>query len=168
MDPLLRERHGSPFPRCRVRLRRECSVRSLSRCTSSHPPAGQQQVLLEDPDSVSVFCLFRLPSRAGYPDSILPVQNQMQEALMLFDSICNSQWFVRTSIILFLNKVSPRSLSACRKTTDRSLAVARQVDVLKERILTSPVRNHFHDYQGESSPCSRSESNPQAVTFLAC
>ncbi|GAA5933233.1 guanine nucleotide-binding protein subunit alpha [Sporobolomyces koalae] len=65
--------------------------------------SGYDQVLLEDPDS-----------------------NQMQEALMLFDSICNSQWFVKTSIILFLNKV----------------------DVLTERILTSPVRNHFPDYQG--------------------
>lgn len=31
--------------------------------------------------------------------------NRMQEALVLFDSICNSRWFVRTSIILFLNKV---------------------------------------------------------------
>lgn len=27
---------------------------------------------------------------------------------MLFDSICNSQWFVKTSTILFLNKVRPR------------------------------------------------------------
>ncbi|CAH7688161.1 guanine nucleotide-binding protein subunit alpha [Phakopsora pachyrhizi] len=31
--------------------------------------------------------------------------NRMQEALNLFDSICNSRWFVRTSIILFLNKI---------------------------------------------------------------
>lgn len=31
--------------------------------------------------------------------------NRMQESLVLFDSICNSRWFVRTSIILFLNKV---------------------------------------------------------------
>ncbi|GAA6020586.1 hypothetical protein JCM11491_000805 [Sporobolomyces phaffii] len=68
--------------------------------------SGYDQVLLEDPDS-----------------------NQMQEALMLFDSICNSQWFVKTSIILFLNKV----------------------DVLKERILTSPVRAHFPDYQGSDT-----------------
>jgi len=29
----------------------------------------------------------------------------MQEALTLFDSICNSRWFVKTSIILFLNKI---------------------------------------------------------------
>lgn len=29
----------------------------------------------------------------------------MEESLVLFDSICNSQWFQRTAIILFLNKV---------------------------------------------------------------
>jgi hypothetical protein len=27
------------------------------------------------------------------------LQNQMHEALMLFDSICNSQWFVKTSMV---------------------------------------------------------------------
>ncbi|KAJ7457733.1 G protein alpha subunit CIG1, partial [Mycena latifolia] len=42
--------------------------------------------------------------------------NRMQEALTLFDSICNSRWFVKMSIILFLNKIDlfaeklPRSL----------------------------------------------------------
>merc|ERR1712137_688390 len=30
--------------------------------------------------------------------------NRMREALTLFDSICNSKWFVKTSIVLFLNK----------------------------------------------------------------
>lgn len=30
--------------------------------------------------------------------------NRMQESLQLFDSICNTKWFVKTSIILFLNK----------------------------------------------------------------
>ena len=28
----------------------------------------------------------------------------MVESLMLFDSVVNSRWFIRTSIILFLNK----------------------------------------------------------------
>lgn len=28
----------------------------------------------------------------------------MRESLLLFDSICNSKWFKKTSIILFLNK----------------------------------------------------------------
>lgn len=31
--------------------------------------------------------------------------NRMTEALNLFDEICNSRWFVETSMILFLNKV---------------------------------------------------------------
>jgi hypothetical protein len=30
--------------------------------------------------------------------------NRMQDALSLFDDICNSKWFPRTSMILFLNK----------------------------------------------------------------
>ncbi|KAF0507847.1 guanine nucleotide binding protein, alpha subunit [Gigaspora margarita] len=52
--------------------------------------------------------------------------NQMQEALMLFDSICNSQWFVNTSMILFLNKI----------------------DIFKEKIPISPVNKYFPDYTG--------------------
>ncbi|CAG8472407.1 4337_t:CDS:10 [Funneliformis caledonium] len=50
--------------------------------------------------------------------------NQMQEALMLFDSICNSQWFVNTSMILFLNKI----------------------DIFREKIKNSSVKKYFPDY----------------------
>lgn len=50
----------------------------------------------------------------------------MQEALTLFDSICNSRWFILTSIILFLNKV----------------------DLFKEKILRSPIELYFPDYEG--------------------
>ncbi|KAM0748484.1 guanine nucleotide binding protein, alpha subunit [Meredithblackwellia eburnea MCA 4105] len=52
--------------------------------------------------------------------------NRMQEALVLFDSICNSRWFVRTSIILFLNKI----------------------DLFREKIGVSPISNYFPDYTG--------------------
>lgn len=52
--------------------------------------------------------------------------NRMQEALTLFDSICNSRWFVKTSIILFLNKI----------------------DRFKEKLLVSPMKNYFPDYEG--------------------
>ncbi|KAI8074987.1 guanine nucleotide binding protein, alpha subunit [Gongronella butleri] len=52
--------------------------------------------------------------------------NQMYEALMLFDSICNSKWFVNTSMILFLNKV----------------------DIFKQKIARSPVSHYFPDYTG--------------------
>jgi GTPase SAR1 family protein len=32
-------------------------------------------------------------------------QNRMKESLLLFDEVCNSQWFKNTAFILFLNKV---------------------------------------------------------------
>lgn len=53
--------------------------------------------------------------------------NRMQEALTLFDSICNSRWFVNTSIILFLNKI----------------------DRFKEKLPVSPMKNYFPDYEGK-------------------
>ncbi|KAI9046651.1 hypothetical protein LZ554_009393 [Drepanopeziza brunnea f. sp. 'monogermtubi'] len=52
--------------------------------------------------------------------------NRMQEALTLFDSICNSRWFIKTSIILFLNKI----------------------DRFKEKLPLSPMKNYFPDYEG--------------------
>lgn len=52
--------------------------------------------------------------------------NRMQEALTLFDSICNSRWFIKTSIILFLNKI----------------------DRFKEKLPVSPMQNYFPDYDG--------------------
>lgn len=54
--------------------------------------------------------------------------NRMQEALTLFDSICNSRWFERTSTILFLNKI----------------------DLFKQKLTTSPLANYFSDYKGDS------------------
>lgn len=52
--------------------------------------------------------------------------NRMQEALTLFDSICNSRWFIKTSIILFLNKI----------------------DRFREKLPVSPMKNYFPDYEG--------------------
>ena len=66
--------------------------------------------------------------------------NRMQEALTLFDSICNSRWFVKTSIILFLNKI----------------------DRFREKLPVSPMKHYFSDYEGELIPllslpfCARS------------
>jgi guanine nucleotide-binding protein subunit alpha, other len=53
----------------------------------------------------------------------------MQEALMLFDSIANSQWFVRTAIILFLNKM----------------------DLFKSKLARSSIREYFPDYTGDEA-----------------
>lgn len=52
--------------------------------------------------------------------------NRMQEALTLFDSICNSRWFTKTSIILFMNKI----------------------DIFKDKIEVVPIERYFPDYQG--------------------
>ena len=53
-------------------------------------------------------------------------QNRMQEALYLFDSICNNKYFSRTAVILLMNKI----------------------DLLKEKILVSPLENNFPEYNG--------------------
>ena len=53
--------------------------------------------------------------------------NRMQEALTLFDSICNSRWFEKTSIILFLNKI----------------------DIFREKLPSSPMVDYFPDYTGK-------------------
>ncbi|RYP15689.1 hypothetical protein DL767_010300 [Monosporascus sp. MG133] len=53
-------------------------------------------------------------------------QNRMMESLLLFDSVVNSRWFMRTSIILFLNKV----------------------DIFKVKLPRSPLGNYFPDYSG--------------------
>ncbi|OXU18059.1 hypothetical protein TSAR_000376 [Trichomalopsis sarcophagae] len=52
--------------------------------------------------------------------------NRMIESMKLFDSICNSKWFVDTSIILFLNKK----------------------DIFEEKITKSPLTNCFPEYRG--------------------
>lgn len=53
--------------------------------------------------------------------------NRMIESMKLFDSICNSKWFVETSIILFLNKK----------------------DLFEEKIVRSPLTICFPEYTGK-------------------
>jgi len=55
--------------------------------------------------------------------------NRMQEALTLFESIINAKWFVKTSMILFLNKV----------------------DLFKEKLKKSPLKECFPDYEGKKN-----------------
>jgi len=52
--------------------------------------------------------------------------NRMEEALRLFSSICNSRWFLKTSIILFLNKK----------------------DLFAEKLPKSAMGEYFPDYRG--------------------
>lgn len=53
-------------------------------------------------------------------------QNRMMESLVLFESVVNSRWFLRTTIILFLNKI----------------------DVFRQKIKRVPLEKFFPDYGG--------------------
>ncbi|CEP19171.1 hypothetical protein [Parasitella parasitica] len=53
-------------------------------------------------------------------------QNRMLESLVVFESVINSRWFVRTSIILFLNKI----------------------DLFKAKLPKVPFGQFFPDYMG--------------------
>ncbi|KAF9916995.1 hypothetical protein FBU30_001042, partial [Linnemannia zychae] len=65
---------------------------------------------------------------SGYDQCLIEDKdaNQMQEAMMLFDQVCNSKWFTNTSIILFLNKT----------------------DIFQEKLHYSRVKDYFPDYEG--------------------
>ncbi|KAF7354156.1 Heterotrimeric G-protein alpha subunit [Mycena venus] len=53
-------------------------------------------------------------------------QTRMKESLLLFDSVINSRWFLRTSIILFLDKI----------------------DVFKVKLSKVPLQQYFPEYIG--------------------
>ncbi|CAB3398046.1 unnamed protein product [Caenorhabditis bovis] len=55
--------------------------------------------------------------------------NRMVESMRLFESICNSRWFINTSMILFLNKK----------------------DLFKEKILRTSINVAFPEYKGEQN-----------------
>lgn len=59
-------------------------------------------------------------------DSEVNGRNQMKETLILFESVINSRWFSRISIILFLNKI----------------------DVFKRKLPKVPLERYFPDYTG--------------------
>ena len=55
--------------------------------------------------------------------------NRMVESMLLFDSVCNNKWFVKSSIILFLNKK----------------------DLFEEKIQRSPLTICFPEYEGPNT-----------------
>ncbi|PFH45979.1 hypothetical protein AMATHDRAFT_157094 [Amanita thiersii Skay4041] len=70
-----------------------------------------------------------LVSLSGYDQCLFEDRdaNQMQDAMTIWDSICHSQWFKHTSIILFLNKN----------------------DLFEQKIKHSHIKNFFPDFEGE-------------------
>lgn len=53
----------------------------------------------------------------------------MHEAMMLFESLANGEWFKRKPIILFLNKI----------------------DLFRGKLAVSPVAKHFPDFTGSNT-----------------
>jgi signal recognition particle receptor subunit beta len=54
---------------------------------------------------------------------------RLQEALNLFDEVCNSRWFVKTSMLLFLNKS----------------------DIFREKIANKPISQCLPEYTGPNT-----------------
>ncbi|KAJ9318506.1 hypothetical protein DTO271D3_1168 [Paecilomyces variotii] len=78
-----------------------------------------------------VQCLLFMVALSGYDQCLVEDQsaNQMHEAMMLFESLVNGEWFKRKPIILFLNKI----------------------DLFKSKLALSPVSKHFPDYSGSNT-----------------
>jgi guanine nucleotide-binding protein G(i) subunit alpha len=53
-------------------------------------------------------------------------QNTMMESLMFFNTVVNSRWFMRTSVILLLTNI----------------------DLFRSKLARSPLTNYFPDYSG--------------------
>lgn len=53
-------------------------------------------------------------------------QNRMAESLVLFESVVNSRWFTRTSVVLLLNKI----------------------DIFRQKIPKHPLADYFPEYTG--------------------
>ncbi|KAG0145658.1 hypothetical protein CROQUDRAFT_658450, partial [Cronartium quercuum f. sp. fusiforme G11] len=78
-----------------------------------------------------VIAIIFLVAISGY-DSVLEEDedvNQIRESLMVFDSIINSKWFSKTSMMLFMNKT----------------------DLFKKKLAISPISLHFPDYPGSDT-----------------
>ncbi|THD28284.1 Guanine nucleotide binding protein alpha O [Fasciola hepatica] len=95
--------------------------------------------------------------------------NRMHESLKLFESICNSQWFLETSIILFLNKkdlfaekikVSPLTIcfpeyTGTQSFEDTSSYIQSKFEEMNRRKTTKTIYTHF--------TCATDTTNIQVV-----
>ncbi|KAJ6093165.1 hypothetical protein N7486_008454 [Penicillium sp. IBT 16267x] len=78
-----------------------------------------------------VQCLLFMVALSGYDQCLVEDQNanQMHEAMMLFESLVNGEWFKRKPIILFLNKI----------------------DLFRAKLPISAISKHFQDYSGSDT-----------------
>ena len=91
-----------------------------------YSPLLKKQVLISlvACDLSSILCVLMTRFLKTLPSSSL--QNRMDEALRLFNSILNNKWFLDTSVILFLNKK----------------------DLFEQKIKERPLPDVFPDFRG--------------------
>jgi guanine nucleotide-binding protein G(i) subunit alpha len=90
-------------------------------------------------------------------------QNRMAESLVLFESVINSRWFLRTSVIVSRDEpILPRSAQAVRdppfpKFTDLFCIVScdtqlflNKIDLFKVKLPKVPLDKYFPEYTGGS------------------
>lgn len=68
----------------------------------------------------------------------------MQEALTLFDSICNSRWFVKTSIVSQVDLY----MSLAIAYPHLKILFLNKIDLFAEKLPHSPLGDYFPDYNG--------------------
>ncbi|KAJ2538009.1 Guanine nucleotide-binding protein alpha-2 subunit [Coemansia sp. RSA 1853] len=105
-----------------------------SRSTWSYSLSAAQKIIDVTPSKQWIHCFEGVTSiifcaaLSEYDQVLLEdsSHNRMDESLVLFDSIVNSRWFLRTSIILFLNKK----------------------DIFEKKIKVVPISNYYPEYTG--------------------
>jgi len=78
-----------------------------------------------------VTAILFLVSLSGYDQTLAEDHqtNQMQDAMIVWESICSSPWFEHTSVILFLNKE----------------------DLFRQKVINSSIKRYFPDFEGAES-----------------
>lgn len=87
-----------------------------------------------------------LVALSGYDSCLVEDKdsNQMQEALMLFDSICNSKWFLRTSMV----SIPRMALLSPPHPFSAQILFLNKVDIFRTKIMYSSIKRYFPDYEG--------------------
>lgn len=73
-----------------------------------------------------------------------PRQNRLLESFQLWESVINSKWFLRTSIVLFLNKK----------------------DIFRKKLASSPLKKFFPEYHPLDSAAGEEAEYEHAAEFL--
>lgn len=102
--------------------------------------SGYDQCLVEDRDAVgALYCR----DLSGFVLIRLSTQNQMQDAMTIWDSICHSQWFKSTSIVGELSSTSQGGTLSQVSDNERQILFLNKNDLFEKKVQHSPIKNFF-------------------------